>query len=747
MKFCRVACIYFLPSVNPARRIAQPGQEVNRCAALKEPARAQTTGAMTEPDALFETAVTHFREHRAEDAEAACLEILGQLPGHARALHLLGIVRGAKDIQEGLRLIRRATAANPDYAEAHFNLAAMLAAAGQPAEAAKHYAEVMRLKPDDLVAHIRRGALLTAAGETDEAIDQYRAVLVRWPDSVPALLGLGGICLTRGELLQSIDLHRRAAQLAPNSAEVAACFGRALKYGGDQAGAIAQYRRALTLEADQLDALNFLAVALFEQGELTEAGAVIARACARRPDNPASHFNAALIAQATGDLAAARKSLQRALDLEPGNPLYRRVSLATALYDPDMAETARADAHRSFGAQVSAAAAKLPPPPNLPDPSRRLRVGWLSSDFRDHPVARNLGPIFAQYDRTAFEMHLYGEVLKPDDVTFRLRTQTDHWHSTIGESDRAVAERIRADCIDILVVLAGRFDRNRPEIAAWRAAPVQVSFHDPATSGMPAMDYLIADRRLAPRGGEEWFAERILALPTFYLHPAIEFSPEPGPLPMTRHGGITFGSFNHPAKVNDQVLRLWADVLREIRGSRMILKYRGYYAEALIRARVHRAAEAAGVDPERFVLLGEREDRNVHLARYREIDIAFDPFPFSGSTTTFESLWMGVPVVTWPGSNMASRWSAAMLHALQLDAWIANSPGSYVAIASALARNSAQLTETRGHLRHWMMRSPLCDAVRRTGQIERLFRAVWRRWCSQQVAAEPLSASNGVFEQ
>ena len=180
---------------------------------------------MTESDASFEAAVTHYRENRADRAEAACREILARAPDHARALHLLGVIRGAADIQEGLRLIRQAMEAKPDYAEAHFNLAALLAAAGQPAEAARHYAEVGRLRPDDLVAHIRHGALLTAVGETDKAIEQYGRILVRWPDSVPALLALGTLYLSRGDAGTSIDLYRRAARLAPDSAEIAAGLG------------------------------------------------------------------------------------------------------------------------------------------------------------------------------------------------------------------------------------------------------------------------------------------------------------------------------------------------------------------------------------------------------------------------------------------------------------------------------------------------------------------------------------------
>jgi len=690
---------------------------------------------MNEQDIPFDAAAALYREGRSEEAEAACRDMLSRSPEHARALHLLGLIRAAHgSMQEGLTLIRRALATQPDYAEAHFNLAAILASAGQPAEAAKHYAEVGRLRPDDMVAHIRHGAMLVNAGRIDDAIEQYRKILVRWPDCLPVMIELSSQYMARGAVVSALEMARRATELAPDNVVAVTRFGRALKQAGRMPEAIAEYRRALALDPHHLDALNFLAVALYEQGSLAEAETIIRRALARAPSDASSQFNAGMIAQSTGDMASATAFVRRAIDLAPTEPLYRRVFLTTALYDPSLDEHERASIHRDYGSQTESLAGPRPIPRNNPDPTRRLRIGWLSSDFRDHPVTRNIEPILSHYDRSAFEMYLYDEVVRPDEVTRRIRGLADRWQSTIGQSDREVAERIRADGIDILLLLAGRFDRNRPEIAAWRAAPIQVSFHDPATSGMSTVDYLIADRGLAPRGGEEWFSERVLALPTFYLHGPLEPSPQPGPLPMSERGHVTFGSFNHPAKVNDDVLRLWARLLHGIEGSRLVLKYRGCFAEAPLRERVQRAARDAGVEFERIDLVGEREDREVHLARYYDIDIALDPFPFSGSTTTFEAFWMGVPVVTLPGGNMASRWSAAMLRGLKLEAWIADSPEAYIGIASELARDAARLGDIRANLRERLLHSPLCRGQRRTRHMERFFRAMWRRWCAAQQA-------------
>lgn len=688
---------------------------------------------MTEPDSLFDSALAHHRAGRPAQAGAVCQEIIGRFPDHARALHLLGAIRyanGAAD--EGFDLVRRALTHKPDYAEAHFNLAAMLAAEGKAAEAGRHYAAAAHLKPDDVVAQIRHAAMLDAAGRQDDAITAYHNVLARWPDCLPALLDIGSLYLLRGDTAQAVEFNRRATNAAPDNFTAALRLGRSLKQGGELAAAVAEYRRALSLKPDDIEALNFLAVALYEQGALGDASTVISRAREIGPSHAPSHFNAGTIAQATGDIRSAASHLRQALQLDPENASYRRVFLANLLYDPHVSESERAAAHCDFGTWATGRAKPTPTTAASPDPERRLRIGWLSSDFRDHPVSRNMEPLLAHLDRSKFQSFLYGHVGMPDDTTRRLQTHSDSWCPTIGLSDPELAARIRADGIDILVVLAGHFDHNRPEIAAWRAAPVQISFHDPATSGIAAFDYLIADRRLAPRRREEWVAERPLLLPTFYLHPAIPASPPVSPLPMLKTGIVTFGSFNNPAKINDDVLDLWGRLLLEVPGSRLVLKYRHYFAERPVRERIARFAALRGLDPARIILTGDREDRAAHLVRYHDIDISLDSFPFSGSTTTFEALWMGVPVITLPGSNMASRWSAAMLGALGMDTWSARSSHDYVQRAAALARDPQQLAATRAGLRERVARSPLCDSAARTRQFERLMRSVWRGWCAKQ---------------
>jgi predicted O-linked N-acetylglucosamine transferase (SPINDLY family) len=366
------------------------------------------------------------------------------------------------------------------------------------------------------------------------------------------------------------------------------------------------------------------------------------------------------------------------------------------------------------------------------DPERRLRIGYVSSDFVDHPIVRNLGPVLAHRNRERFEVVCYAETPRPDAETDRMRTVADRWRETVGHSDDEVAAQIAADGIDVLVCLASRLDKGRPLVAAYRAAPVQVSFHDPGTSGLTAMDYLIADPVLVPRrpvdpAQAERFSERVVRLPSFYIHAPLG-GPEVGALPAKTNGYVTFGSFNNPAKVNDEVLAVWGEVLRAVPTARLRLKFKNWFGNEGLRERVRRGLGDTGA---RVEFVGDEAGRAEHLSLYNDVDVALDPFPFTGSTTTFEALWMGVPVVTLAGSAMAGRWSASMLHALKLDALVAGTRAEYVTVASGLAGDLERLAGLRAGLRGRVAASALCNGPARARQVERLYRALWRRWCKR----------------
>jgi predicted O-linked N-acetylglucosamine transferase (SPINDLY family) len=549
---------------------------------------------------------------------------------------------------------------------------------------------------------------------------------------VEAQSNLGNALRETGDLEGAADACRRAIALRPTNAEAYVNLGGALHDLKRLDEAIATYRRALILDPRLTVAHYNLGLALYQRGRLDAATASFRQAVELNPGYTAAWNNLAVALQSYGEFAQAVDAYRKVVTLEPAvsSTAYRNL-LGAILYDPVLREEERWATAREFETRYAGEANARPVPAytNVRDGERRLRVGYVSSDFYQHPVGRNLEPILAHRDRERFEVIVYAEVSQPDGITNRFRGLADVWRSTIGLTDEQVAEQIRADGVDVLVLLAGRFNRNRPLVAAYRAAPVQVSFHDPGTSGLAAMEYLIADRMLVPRRPLERFTERVIRLPSFYIHAPIEGAPAVAALPASSRGYVTFGSFNNPAKVNDRVLALWGEVLRAVPGSRLKLKFKNWFDNADLRNRV---LGTLGEMAARVDFVTAESGIRAHLGLYHDVDIALDTFPFTGSTTAFEALWMGVPVVTLLGETMVGRWSASMLHALKLDELIARDAAEYVRIASGLSGDLGRLSALRAGLRERVAGSPLTNGRLRARQMERVYRALWRRWCRRQ---------------
>ena len=377
---------------------------------------------------------------------------------------------------------------------------------------------------------------------------------------------------------------------------------------------------------------------------------------------------------------------------------------------------------------------------NDPQPDRPLRIGYLSSDFRAHPVGFNMLPVYRRLDRQFFRIYSYAEVAGPDTATRLFEEASDVWRSTVGMSDADVARAIVADEIDILIVLAGHLDENRPYIARYRAAPVQVSHCDICTSAMPEIDYFIGDWFVTPRGGPERFSERVIRLPTFTVHSIPAEARAPGPLPAQTNGYITFGSFNAPQKILDQCIDIWSALIRAVPGSRLMLKHFESYSETATLTRILDRFAKRGIGGDRISVLESADLRSEHLGAYDGIDIALDTFPFNGVTTTYEALLMGVPVVTIAGDRFVSRCAAATLEAVGLGVCIAADTSGYFNRAVELASNIERLASIRMNLRQAVITARICDADRYVRNLGRVYRAIWRRWCFQKRKEDRLSS-------
>jgi predicted O-linked N-acetylglucosamine transferase (SPINDLY family) len=386
--------------------------------------------------------------------------------------------------------------------------------------------------------------------------------------------------------------------------------------------------------------------------------------------------------------------------------------------------------HRRFAAQHEAPLRPAwTPHANTRDAGRRLRVGYVSPDFHRHSVAYFIEPVLARHDRAQVEVFGYYNHTRQDEVTARLRALMDHWVPCKGWNNEQLAARIRADRIDILVDLAGHTHTtdNRLLAFAHRPAPVQVSWLGyPSTTGLSAMDYRLCTAQTDPPGQEDWHSEALYRLPRslWCYRPLPDWAPMPAPPPLLRRGGVTFGSMNNLAKVSPATCALWARILHAVPGSRLFMTS---MPEGSARDYFHARFAAHGIEASRVSFFGR-----LHYPEYREVlaqvDLALDPFPYNGTTTTCETLWSGIPVVTLEGAVSVARSGHALLNLVGLGELVAADPDAYARIAIALVNDAPRLAALRGGLRARFEASPLRDEAGVTRDIEAAYRDMWRRW-------------------
>lgn len=472
--------------------------------------------------------------------------------------------------------------------------------------------------------------------------------------------------------------------------------------------------------------------AAYGANRLDEAVRCWSRAIALNPRQDAGMwFNLGVTHQMRGEAEAAAPCFDQAERLAPADPLIASQRLLCLNYLDLSGERLLAE-HRRFDERFG----RLPPPAphaNRPDPEKRLRIGYLSVEFREHLGAYFLTPLFEAADRSRFEIVCYSILpdTHADAYTARFKAQTDGWRTVGHLDDEALAAQIRADGIDILVDLAGHSGLNRLPMLARRPAPVQVTWLGyPNGTGMESVDYRIVDPVSDPVGPTDAHAvEMLVRLPAPFLcfrPPAA--APPVVPLPAGATGAVTFGSFNKLSKITDGTVALWAEVLRRVPDARLLLKDRPLSdpsTAALMRARF----AAAGIDPTRLDLVGFIKDAAGHLAAYNRIDIALDPHPYNGTITTCDTLWMGAPLVTLAGGRHAARVGASLMSAIGLPELVAATPDRYAAIAAELAGDLSRLMRLRMGMRERVRASALCDEARFMRNLETAYRLMWRRWC------------------
>ncbi|MDQ2106719.1 O-linked N-acetylglucosamine transferase, SPINDLY family protein, partial [Azospirillum isscasi] len=613
----------------------------------------------------------------------------------------------------------------PLNAQLHYNLGNLLRDVGRLKEAAACYTRAIALSPEMAEAGYNRANALKALDRGDEAIIAYRRTLILRPDHGRAYFNLGNLYRVRFRLHAAINCYERALGLIPDDPKIFSALTDTLRDRGYLEEAESVARTALNRWSDSADAHFDFGFVRQELNHFAEAEAAYIRALVLEPADAKLHVNLGTLRVRTARSREAIASFGRALTIDPTLSTAHWNILAALLYVSGDSEARFAEHRRHEDRYARPLYAQIRPHANVPDFHRRLRVGYMSSDFRQHPVGRNLLPLMREHDHGAFEIYGYSSVVNPDAMTAAFKAHCDQWRDIVSLNDRQAADRVREDGIDILVHLAGHFDANRPLVCAYKPAPVQVSFHDTATSGLEVVDYLISDRVLSPRPDPERFTERLVRLPSFYLADPIADAPPLVPPPMSGTGRVTFGCFNCPAKFAPEVLELWARLLRRLPDARLVLKYSNWFQDPGLRGRTIAAFAEHRIDPARLhfpEFAGITQSVFDHLAQYDAIDIALDPFPFCGATATYEALWMGVPVVTLPRDSMVSRWTASMATSLGLTELIAGSEDEYLDIAAGLAAAPERLAALRAGLRDRIAASPLCNSRLKVRHIERAYR-------------------------
>ncbi len=667
-------------------------------------------------------------------AEPIYRKILAANPDHADALHLLGVLAhqvGRHDI--AIELIGRAIRNNPRAAHYHDNMGNAYTALGRLEEAVSSYRRALEIKPDYAGACNNLANALKALGRPDEAFFYYERAVTLKPDMAEAYCNLGNLSKDRGETDEAIRFLDRAIALNPGYAEAYYSLGLVLYDQGKADEALARYRQAVNLKPDYAEAYNNLGIALFDRGETEEAISCYRKALAVKPDMADVCNNLGNALKSLGRMDEAMSSFQLARELKPDNPGYHSNYLLGLHYSEKYDRKVLSGEAMEWGRKHGSRSGSPRPFTNTADPGRRIRVGYVSGDFRRHPVGYFIGPILACHDRDMFEVYCYANQHESDDLTRRFQSLPVHWRGIADLPDESAGALIVEDGIDILVDLSGHTARNRLLLFAEKPAPVQatwIGYSD--TTGLGAIDFIIADRHVIPEEDRTLYTERPVRLPHSYLcYSPPAYAPEENGLPAQRNGHITFGSFNNIAKVSLTAIETWSKVLREVPDSRLCVKASVLDVQAL-KGKYLEFFAMNGIGEDRIDVAGRSPNHRELLVGYGNIDIALDTFPYAGTTTTAEALWMGVPVVTLAAGAFVGRVGGSLLSTVGLSEFVARTSDEYIAIAAALAGDRERLVGLRSTLRRKMKESPLCDGKTFTRDLEGLYRGMWRQWCGRK---------------
>jgi predicted O-linked N-acetylglucosamine transferase (SPINDLY family) len=704
-----------------------------------------------------------YGEGRHADVQMLCRRALRDLPNSFAAMHLLGVsILDCGRFEDAKRILERAVALDQSSADAHSNLGFALFNLKRHDEARACYEKALALKPDFPMAQRNLGMALFRLELAEQAIAAFTRAIQLKPDDADAYCnrGVAEMMLKRyeaavtsaemalalrprhfeamvGKGLAHLELrHFEVAETAfnaalamkPDMAELLAHRGRLHLLFGRRAQAEADFDAAVALEPSLELAWRGKAQVNMLTGRVSQAMVACNKVLEQ---NPTSEIGLTLLGACLGrlgEIAAAIQHFDRALEIKPDcdDAIMKKIFYLDFLLEADFAVKQAALRYWWDAIGSKFPRRKLA---NRPlDPQKRIIVGYVSADFRNHSAAFGFLPVLRSHDKANFQINCYSSSPARDSLTAVFESAADVWVDAMALSDDELADRIQADGVDILVDLSGYTTGNRMGLFARKPAPIQVTAWGSGTgTGLQTMDYFFADPVTIPQDVRHLFAERVYDLPSLITtEPLTEV--QPSALPMLRTGFVTFGVFNRIDKISDEVLAVWSKLLRAVPGSKVVVKHLAL-DEAFIRDSLIGRFVAQGIPQDSVICIGSTERRD-HLKAFENIDISLDPFPQNGGLSTWESLYMGVPVVAKLGNGASSRAAGAILKGVGLDDWVADDEDGYLAIAQKYASMPSHLEKLRADLPAKIANSPAGNAVIYTQKVETGYRQFWRDYCA-----------------
>jgi len=647
----------------------------------------------------FEEALALHQAGNIKEAAALYRALLKEVPGHPGSNHLLGVAEmQSGNLLEARELIERAISLEPNVPQFYCNLGIALYQMGEFSQAEAAYFKARELNPELIDAWCGQGDVCLAAGRLEESLAAFERACDLSPDHFVAHDKMAYLFHLLGRNLEAEATYRRTLEIKPDSAIAMNNLGSILALERRYEEAAVFLRQALSLDPEYPEAWNNLGNILKDQNRIDEAVSAFRKAIEIKPDFSDAHSNLLFVMEL--------------------NPIFSLEDIVCEQKNYDLVHA------RSLSGLIK-------PFVNEPDSERRLRIGYVSADFYEHSATQIFAPMLFDYDRENFDVVCYSNGFKQDALTERFKQSATLWRDIKMLSDDEAADMIRADGIDILIDLSGHTAGNRLLVFARKSAPVQVNtWGQGVGTGLEAMDYLFTDEVQVPLNEAGIYAESIYHLPSSLVYMPTQEMPDITPPPVLSRGYVTFGSLNRFSKTTKEVMKLWARLVREIPNAHLLLKSPDLDEEGVREVTLNFLVEA-GLPAERIDLLGA-SGKQEHIRTYNEIDIALDPFPQNGGVTTFEALWMGVPVITLLGTTNSGRASASILKAAGCPEFIADTQDNYMRLAVGMGNDLQRLSGLRETPRIKIQSAPVGNRALYVSAVEKAYRDIWKKWCKEQ---------------